>query len=696
MQNPTRGIARENQHILQYVLLACTAILITFMIPKKGKFKYEFEQGKPWMHEDLSAPFAFAIRKSPEELTMEQNEVKTNFKPIYIYDETIENKQRSKFISLFTKEANAQGGLSEEEKKYMINRGLAILDDYYNSGIIDLDSSHRSRNREFIITEVKNNTGEDKPLLEYYTLGEHTLNDAKSNLLDRVEKDTALNKAFFIKALMNSLTENVFYDKRLSEQKLNEQLDNISSTRGAVKENEKIIKRGSIVTPDKYLILNSLRAEYEGKLGKSYLIYIGYFVLICCLFVVYAFNLSIFHEKTLAHNRSMILILINVLLFTALTAYVVNKNITSVYLIPYCIVPIVLLAFFGVRIAVITHLLVILLCGLIVPNAFEFILVQTLAGFTAVLSMARIRYISQFFISALLIFMTYCLVELGFSFIKSNLIKEISWGTFVWLGGNFILTLLAYPLIYANEKIFGFLSDISLLELSDINNKLLKELFLRAPGTFQHSLQVANLAEAVIDRIGGNALLARVGALYHDIGKLYQPEFFIENQKFGDNPHDGLSEIESAEIIIGHVTKGIEIATEKHLPRNVIDFIRTHHGTTRVEYFYKHYLKDHAEEEVDETVFRYPGPKPSSKEMAVVMMVDSVEAASRSLKEPDEKQIDSLVDKIIDTKIQDAQFDYATITIQEINTARRIIKKLIKSIYHIRIQYPTEVIEKKM
>jgi hypothetical protein len=696
MQNPTRGIARENQHLLQYVLLACTAILITFMIPKKGKFKYEFEQGKPWMHEDLSAPFAFAIRKSPEELTMEQNEVKTNFKPIYIYDETIENKQRSKFISLFTKEANAQGGLNEEEKKYMLNRGLAILDDYYNSGIIDLDSSHRNRSREFIITEVKNNTGEDKPLLEYYTLGEHTFNDAKSNLLDRVEKDSALNKAFFIKALMNSLTENVFYDKRLSEQKLNEQLDNISTTRGAVKENEKIIKRGSIVTPDKYLILNSLRAEYEGKLGKSYLIYIGYFVLICCLFVVYAFNLGIFHEKILTHNRSMILILINVLLFTALTAYVVNKNITSVYLIPYCIVPIVLLAFFGVRIAVITHLLVVLLCGLIVPNAFEFILVQTLAGFTAVLSMARIRYISQFFISALLIFMTYCLVELGFSFIKSNLLKEISWGTFVWLGGNFILTLLAYPLIYANEKIFGFLSDISLLELSDINNKLLKELFLRAPGTFQHSLQVANLAEAVIDRIGGNALLARVGALYHDIGKLYSPEFFIENQKFGDNPHDGLSEIESAEIIIGHVIKGIEIATEKHLPRNVIDFIRTHHGTTRVEYFYKHYLKDHAEEEVDETVFRYPGPKPSSKEMAVVMMVDSVEAASRSLKEPDEKQIDSLVDKIIDTKIQDAQFDYATITIQEINTARRIIKKLIKSIYHIRIQYPTEVIEKKI
>ncbi|MGZ5304248.1 MAG: HD family phosphohydrolase, partial [Bacteroidia bacterium] len=348
------------------------------------------------------------------------------------------------------------------------------------------------------------------------------------------------------------------------------------------------------------------------------------------------------------------------------------------------------------RIAFVTYFLVILLCGLVVPNPYEFVLVQTMAGFTAMLSMARIRYISQFFISALLIFMTYCLVYLGFSFIKSGLIKTVEWDIFIWFGGNFILTLLAYPLIYANEKIFGFLSDISLLELSDINNKLLKELFLRAPGTFQHSLQVANLAEAVIDRIGGNALLTRVGALYHDVGKLHNPEYFIENQKHSYNPHEQLTDLQSADMIIGHVTKGVETAQEYNLPKRVIEFIRTHHGTTRVEYFYKHYVQEHTGEEVDDTAFRYPGPKPSSKETAVVMIVDSVEAASRSLKEPDEKQIDNVVDKIIDNKIQDNQFDYATITINEINATRRILKKLVKSIYHIRIQYPSEGEKKKI
>jgi putative nucleotidyltransferase with HDIG domain len=268
------------------------------------------------------------------------------------------------------------------------------------------------------------------------------------------------------------------------------------------------------------------------------------------------------------------------------------------------------------------------------------------------------------------------------------MMRDVDWKGLEWFGGNFILILLAYPLVYVNEKIFGFLSDISLLELSDINNKLLKEMFLRAPGTFQHSLQVSNLAEAVIDRIGGNALLARVGALYHDIGKLYKPEFFTENQKDGFNPHDNLSELESAEIIISHVSHGVELARKNHIPKKIIEFIRSHHGTTRVEYFYRHYLAEH--KEADETVFRYPGPKPSSKEMAVLMIVDSVEAASKSLQNPDDKQIDNLVDRIVDSKIADNQFDNATITIQEINSVRRILKKLMKSIYHIRIQYPSE------
>jgi putative nucleotidyltransferase with HDIG domain len=407
---------------------------------------------------------------------------------------------------------------------------------------------------------------------------------------------------------------------------------------------------------------------------------------------MFAINLEVFHKTIAASTRSLVLILINVLLFIGLTSFITSQGVYNVYLIPYCIVPIVLLAFFGIRIAIMTHLLVIFLCGLIVANPFEFILLQTFAGFTAVLSMVRLRYISQFFISAMLIFFAYSALYLGITFIKTSVIKDVEWQGLEWFAGNFILTLIAYPLVYVNEKVFGFLSDIRLLEFADVNNKVLKDLFLRAPGTFQHSLQVSNLVESILDRIGGNALLGRVGALYHDIGKVYNPQFFTENQKAGVNPHENLDELESAEIIIAHVTQGIELAQKNNIPKKIIDFIRTHHGTTRVEYFYRNYILDH--KDVDEAGFRYPGPKPFSKETAVLMMADSVEAASRSLQNPDDKQIDTLVDKIIDAKMQDNQFENASITIQEINAARRILKNLLKSIYHIRIQYPAEHIVK--
>ncbi len=691
MQNPLQRINKTENDYVRYALLLASILLVTFIIPKQAKFKYEFEQGKPWMHDDLVAPFSFAIQKSPNQIQRERDAIQERFKPFYKQNSKILQDRKQRFRSVIAQVPKSESDIDEEDKKYFLERGLKLIDEIYERGIIALDTSIRAKPKEYIITELRKNVAEDKQLQEYYTLAE-----ARSSVMDRIGNDTTLNKPWFLRSILSSLEPNIIYDQDLSEKKLNEQLDNVSPTRGMVKQEEKIITKGSIITPERMQVLTSLKNEYEAKHGQSYLLLIGYLVLVASLFIMYAVHLEIFHKDVISSTRSLVLILINVLLFTVLTAYIAKRQMVHVYLIPYTIIPIVLLAFFGLRIAFVTYFLVILICGLVVPNPYEFVLVQTMAGFTAMLSMARIRYISQFFISALLIFMTYCLVYLGFSFIKSGLIKTVEWNIFIWFGGNFILTLLAYPLIYANEKIFGFLSDISLLELSDINNKLLKELFLRAPGTFQHSLQVANLAEAVIDRIGGNALLTRVGALYHDVGKLHHPEYFIENQKHAFNPHEELSDLQSADVIISHVTKGVETAQEYNLPKRVIEFIRTHHGTTRVEYFYKHYIQEHIDEDVDDTAFRYPGPKPSSKETAVVMIVDSVEAASRSLKEPDEKQIDNIVDKIIDSKIQDNQFDYATITINEINATRRILKKLMKSIYHIRIQYPTEGDKKKI
>jgi hypothetical protein len=691
MQNPFIRTQQDNGRYVRYLLIFAGILLIAWFIPKHSRFKYDFELNRPWEHDDLLAPMSFAVQKSDTELAREQKDVRANFKPFYQRLDNVKAQQQDKFIAAFNNSIPEDAHISHDKRKYMIARGLDMLDDIFARGIIEPDSITRRRSGEFIISEIHNSTATDKELESYLKPDE-----ARSQALTRAEADTALNRSWFTAPLRDAITYNIVYDSTLTNKRLQDELNNISATRGMISEGEKIISRGNIVTPERYQALVSLRAEYETHKGHNYLPFLGYLVIIACLFILYAIHLELFNSEIASRTRSLVLILINILLFTGFTAYVVAHQSMNIYVVPYCIVPIVLLAFFGVRAALLTHLLVVLLCGLMVPNSYEFVLLQTVAGFTAILSMARIRYISQFFISALLIFMTYCLVYLGFNLVKNNSIGDVAWTDFMWFGGNFILTLLAYPLIYVNEKIFGFLSDISLLELADINNKILKELFLRAPGTFQHSLQVANLAEAVIDRVGGNALLTRVGALYHDIGKMENPDFFIENQKFNYNPHENLSDVESAEMIISHVTKGVEIAQENHLPRKVIDFIRSHHGTTRVEYFYKHYLQDHQNEEVDESIFRYPGPKPSSKETAIVMIVDSVEAASRSMKNPDEKQIDNLIDRIIDTKMQDNQFDYATITIQEINTCRRILKKLVKSIYHIRIEYPVEPEEKKV
>jgi putative nucleotidyltransferase with HDIG domain len=286
----------------------------------------------------------------------------------------------------------------------------------------------------------------------------------------------------------------------------------------------------------------------------------------------------------------------------------------------------------------------ILMCGLTLPSAYEFVLIQICAGFTAVITMSRIRYLSQFFLSGFWILLTYLVVYFALRIIQYKDFTSIHYTDFLWFGGNFILLLITYPIIFANEKLFGLISDISLLEYSDINNKLLKELSTKAPGTFQHSLQVANLAEAVINEIGGNALLARVGALYHDIGKMDNPQYFIENQNRFGNPHSLITEEQSAEIIIKHVANGVKIAEENNLPIRLIDFIKMHHGTTRVEYFYHNFIKKHPNEYVDEGSFRYPGPKPNSKETAVVMLCDSIEAASHALKNPDEDQLDKLID----------------------------------------------------
>jgi hypothetical protein len=329
----------------------------------------------------------------------------------------------------------------------------------------------------------------------------------------------------------------------------------------------------------------------------------------------------------------------------------------------------------------------VLIAGFVVPNSFEFSFIQIIAGITAIYSIKNLVKREQFLTSAILILSSYLVAYLGISLVKNGSLLNIDWLNFVPFIFSVLLSLLAYPLIYAFEKVFGITSDVSLMEITNTNSKLLRELSYKAPGTFQHSLQVANLAEAAIFNIGGNALLVRAGALYHDIGKMENPQYFIENQNKKVNPHDSLSYEESAQIIIRHVNKGVEIARRNNLPELIIDFIKTHHGNTRMDYFYQSFLKNFPEKFIDENIFRYPGPIPFSKETGVLMLADSVEAASRSLKEPDAESISSLVDRIIDYKLDQGQLNNSNITFKDLNVIKSIFKSMLMSIYHIRIDY---------
>lgn len=661
-------------------------LLIVFIIPKKGRFKYEFEKEKPWLHDDLLAPFDFPIEKSPEEIELEREGIRENFKPYYLRDSQIVKDKLEAFADALHKNLEDEPEAVQKRREEILREGEKLLEEIYEQGVVENQVKNRNPPEfKLIVVDRQTRRARDRSLQELLSITE-----AGNYVSEQVEEDTLLKKQYFLNPLLSSITNNIYYDQQLSQATLQDLMENVSLTRGLVQENEKIISRGNIVTPEKYQILLSLKREYEQRISKggNIEILLGYFILITLIFGLYTVYIHIFEPVVLKTNRNTILTLVNIIIFIIISIYVVQNPSLNIYVIPYCILPIVILAFFGSRAAFLSILLVVLIVGLIAPNAFEFILIQSLAGLTAVLSMLRIRYISQFFISTMLVFLCYLLTFFAINFVQGVEINAMPWDSYLWFGGNFILTLLAYPLIYAYEKAFGLVSDITLIELGDINRKLLRKLSLKAPGTFQHSLQVSNLAETLITELGGDALLTRVGALYHDIGKMENPGYFIENQKFMKNPHDYLDEAESARIIIRHVSMGDEMGKSYGLPEKIMEFIRTHHGTSRVEYFYQNYLRKNVGQETTDSGFRYPGPRPSTKEQAVVMIVDSVEAASRTLKQVEEGTIDKLVDKIIDNKIADHQLAEADLTLKEISHIRSRLKKLLSSLYHIRVEYP--------
>ena len=461
-----------------------------------------------------------------------------------------------------------------------------------------------------------------------------------------------------------------------------------------VQKGELIVSHGTLINDEIYQKLESLRSAYEediNMVGDRRVVLTGQFLLVALNIGLLMVFLYLFRKDIYYDNRQVALILLVITGMLLTLSWAIRIKIPSLYYIPYCIVPIIIRILFDTRLALNIHLLVVLIGGFFVPNSFEFAFLQITSGMVAIYSIKNFVRREQFLISALLILTNYFISYLGISLIRNGSFYQTDWLSFAPFVFSVLLSLLAYPLIYAFERFFGITSDVTLMELTNTNSKLLRDLSYKAPGTFQHSLQVANLAEAAIFKIGGNALLVRAGALYHDIGKMENPQYFIENQNKGGNPHDTLSYEQSAQIIIQHVHKGIEIAHKYHLPEMIIDFIRTHHGNTRVDYFYQSFLKNFPEKIVDENTFRYPGPIPFSKETSVLMLADSVEAASRSLKNPDARSINDLVDRIIEYKLDQQQLTDSNITLHDIETIKLIFKSMLMSIYHIRIDYAQEI-----
>nr|WP_242627304.1 MULTISPECIES: HDIG domain-containing metalloprotein [Olivibacter] len=665
--------------------MVLSVIVICIFLPKQPRFRFEYEKGKIWMHEDLIAPYNFAILKTPNEIRADREQVLESVYPVYDNHTETKGEETERFLAEF--EGKWKGSGQEDREMGLYSQTVTqILAHIYDRGVIGLTKKFQTKGEHYNFNLVTNNITEKKNTAEVYTRETalayaNSIIDSKSSI---TEKD-------WLKSLVSDYIQpNYVYNERLTDKLIAEAINNISTTRGMVQRGELIVANGSMVNNEVFQKVESLRMAYEEEAkigGDRNVVVIGQFLVVGLVVTLLMVFLYLFRIDVFSNNRLLSLILLVVTGMLIVLSWSLKLKLSSLYYIPFCIVPIIVRILFDTRLALNIHLLMVLVSGFFVPNSFEFAFLQVTAGMVSIYSIKTLIKREQFLISSVIILLTYFVAYLGIILIRDGSIEDVGYASFVPFIVSVGLTLLAYPLIYAFERLFGITSDVTLMELTNTNSSLLRELSYKAPGTFQHSLQVANLAEAAIYKIGGNALLVRAGALYHDIGKMQNPQYFIENQTKGYNPHDGLTFEQSAQIIISHVSKGIDMAHKHQLPESIISFIRTHHGTTRTDYFYNAFIKAHPDKIVDEQVFRYPGPIPFSKETAVLMMADSVEAASRSIKEPDAENISNLVDKIIDGKLAQGQLRNSNITLQEVEAIRAIFKRMLMSIYHVRVDY---------
>jgi len=666
--------------IYKVILLLLSVYLIVSMFPKSGKFQYSFENGKPWQSENLYAPFNFAVLKSSNDLEKEIKDIKINT-PVYFNQTSssseLDSLTNNRIEYLF------QDMVKTPAKDSIINSVKFIAETIYSKGFAD---SNYDYDNEQKLSIISNNIIIDN-LIFSDLLMPKDLSTYINNLV--IENDFKINENRIKSILFEILQPNITYNKSLSENAYNESISKVSNYRGMIDKQTLIISKGEVVDKEKLIILKSLEKEYENEnwSTENYnLIILSYSILVSLGLIMILLFFNKYKKELYLNNNKLTFIYFNIILMIGLTTLVVKLNSLYIYVIPICILPLILKAFFDSRTSFFVHTVTILLIGFIVPNNFEYIFLNIIAGIVTILSVSDLYKRANLFIAVTQITGIYILAYFSFFVIHEGGIEFIrleNFALFILCG---LGTLFVHPLIYIYEKVFGLVSDVSLLELSDTNSKLLKLLSDKAPGTFNHSLSVANLAEAAANKVGANSLLARVGALYHDIGKMNNPSYFSENQLTGVNSHDELSSKESVQIILNHVIEGIEIARKFNIPERVIDFIRTHHGTSLVYYFYNKDSK--LEIKPDKHEYMYGGPKPFSKETAIVMMCDGVEAASKSLNKPDFTKINEFVNNIISKQINSGQFINANITFKEIEVIKKVLINKLINIFHIRIDYP--------
>ena len=663
------------------LIFITTVFIIVYFLPKEGKFNYdEFDINTPWKYGLLQASFDFPIYKNEQQVQKEQDSILATYQPYFHLDKEIGKNMQKKLREDYNK--NLRQVLPISSYIRYIER---VLEDIYNHGILNAeDAAFIVRDSIENIQLIDKNVGTEKPAKELYTIKE-----AYEHLLN---VDTAYydKRIFQLCNLSNYLTPNLIYDKEKSELAKKDLLSKISWSSGYVLNGQKIIDRGEIINEQTYNILLSLRKEWEDRSKSTketrmttfgQILFVSMFVL---FFMIY---LELFRKKYYERKGTLTLLFALVVFFPVILSIMVTQNIGSVYVIPFAMIPIIVGIFLDSRTAFVAHIIIILLSSITLRYPYEFMVLQIGAGMAAIYSLRELSQRSQLFRTALIVFTCYALLYFAFALIQDDDLTKLNTRMYIYFGINGILLLFAYPLLFILEKTFGFTSNVTLVELSNINNSLLRKMSEIAPGTFQHSLQMANLAAEAANRIGANSQLVRTGALYHDIGKTLNPAFFTENQS-GINPHKSLSYEQSAQVIINHITDGIKLAEKHNLPKVIKDFIRTHHGAGVAKYFYISYKNEHPDEEIDISMFSYPGPNPFTKEQAILMMADAVEAASRSLPEYTEESINGLIEKIVDGQVQDGYFKECPITFKDIALVKALFKEKLKTVYHTRITYP--------